>query len=357
VAQGVEHTAVKARAEVHDRLILDAFSPPPASDPEARNSGWQKPDRYIERRMFTDGEMTMPDGETIRYWGFQDPRTCDQTKCLPSPAIRVQEGECVQIKLELEPEAGKQGTGLRNGQSGDARLKSTSHIYQWQPKSAGTWLYQSHASSLRHFEMGLFGLLIVDPAPDATGKPCAYRDGPAYDVERCWVFDDVDPSWHGVKPDAVLGKDGPAGAMFAPKYFLVNGVANVAAHDHANVAIDAKVGDKILMRLLNASFSLMRIRIQGLKGDIISVDGKALAGPDRPWGKWSPVQPGQPVYMATGARHDVLIDLDPVKNQVKAGDEFLVNFEFLDWSKRAVRNLDALAPLHVGKATTRIRVV
>ncbi|MEQ1719116.1 MAG: hypothetical protein ABL907_24545 [Hyphomicrobium sp.] len=296
--------------------------------------------------MFRDGALKMPDGVTIPFWGFADPRAAADLRALPSPVIRVREGERVQIKLEMDGDATSTG-----------RTDVKSHIYQWQPKSAGTWLYQSHASSLRQFEMGLFGLLIVDPEPDAGGKPRAYRDGPSYDVERCWVFDDVDPSWHGGGAAGAALTQPPADATFAPKYFLVNGVANVEAHDHPEVAIEARPGDKILLRLLNASFSLMRTRIEGLSGNIISVDGKALAGANRPWSKWSPIAPGQPVYMATGARHDCLIDLGAAANPVMPGQEFLVSFEFLDWSKRAVRNLDAAAPLNIGRATTRIRVV
>ena len=178
----------------------------------------------------------------------------------------------------------------------------------------------------------------------------------------------MDPSttWnaHGYSTTSILAGIAPKRKMtandaeigFAPKYFLVNGVPNIEALEHKDVAIDAKVGDKILLRLLNASFSLVRTRIDKLHGDIISVDGKALVAAGRPWTKWNPVRAGQAVYMATGARHDLLIDLDPARNTVQSGDEFLVTFEFLDFAKRKIRNSNSPSPLYLGRAMTRIRV-
>jgi len=338
---------------------LPAISGPvPASQPTepSQPTQWQRPSAYFERQMFTDGELAMPDGAVIRFWGFQDPRSADQAKRLPSPIIRVREGETVHIKLELEKEAQKPSPATpraRQTASG-AALKSASYVYQWQPKSAGTWLYQSHESSLRQFEMGLFGLLIVEPEPAADGKPRAYTGGPSYDVERCLVLDDVDPAWHG---GAEASGAAAEAREFKPKYFLVNGVPNVEALDHPDVAIAAKPGDKVLIRLLNASFSLVKMRVEKLKGDIISVDGKALATPDRPWTKWNPVGAGQPIGMATGARHDLLIDLAASANPVAVGDEFLVTFEYLDFATRKVRNADALSELYIGRAVTKIRIV
>ncbi len=345
---------------------------------EAKNA-WRAPESYFERRMFTDGVMSMPDGTDVPYWGFEDPVTAPGRKTFPSPVIRMREGEIAHVKLETVCDAaslaphGRAGihAGIHNGGKGnggtgrDWNSKSTgplavqkreSYIYQWQPKQAGTWLYQSHLSSAAHFEMGLFGLLIVDPEPEADGLQRAYRGGPAYDVERCWVLDDVDPDWHtgaGLNSQ-VAGADRER--PFVPKYFLVNGVPNTEALHDERVAIDAKAGDKVLIRLLNASFSLVRVKIEGIQGQIIAVDGKALASAEHPWTKWSPVKANHPVYLATGARNDILIDLDPEKSGLVAGGDYLVTFEFLDWEKRAIRNAHALSPVNVGRAVTRIRV-
>ena len=333
-------------------------------------SSWRAPEKFFERRMFTDGVMTMPDGAVVPYWGFEDPVAAPGQKTFPSPVIRLREGEVAHVKLETLCEGAKIASGARtdthNGgltrswcsksAGAVAVQKRESYIYQWQPKQAGTWLYQSHLSAARHFEMGLFGLLIVDPEPEADGLPRAYQGGPAYNVERCWILDDIDPDWHA-EPELVSGTSGAGRERpFDPKYFLINGVPNTEAMHDERVAIDAKAGDKVLIRLLNASFSLVRVKIEGLQGQIIAVDGKALASAEHPWTKWSPVKPAHPVYLATGARNDILIDLDPEKSGIVAGGDYLVTFEFLDWEKRAIRNAQATSQVHVGRAVTRIRV-
>lgn len=330
----------------------------------------QAPEKYFERRMFTDGVMTMPDGAVVAYWGFEDPVAAPGQKTFPSPVIRLREGEVAHVKLETlcdaAPVAPNARTGPHNGGLGRgwgsqsagavAVQKRESYIYQWQPKQAGTWLYQSHFSSARHFEMGLFGLLIVDPEPEADGLPRAYRGGPAYNVERCWILDDIDPDWHAGAELVSGGSGSERERPFVPKYFLINGVPNTEAMHDERVAINAKAGDKVLIRLLNASFSLVRVKIEGLQGQIISVDGKALASAEHPWTKWSPVKPAHPVYLATGARNDILIDLDPEKSGIVARGDYLVTFEFLDWEKRVIRNAETTSHVHVGRAVTRIRV-
>lgn len=342
----------------------------PTHNGREEKSTWQAPEQYFERRMFTDGVMTMPDGAGVPYWGFEDPIAAPGQKTFPSPVVRMRVGEVAHVKLETlcdaAPVASNARTGPRNG--GLARgwglhsagalavQKRESYIYQWQPKQAGTWLYQSHLSSARHFEMGLFGLLIVDPEPESDGLPRAYRGGPAYNVERCWILDDIDPDWHAGAELVSGGSGSERERPFVPKYFLINGVPNTEVMNDERVAINAKAGDKVLIRLLNASFSLVRLKIEGLQGQIISVDGNALASAAHPWTKWSPVKPTHPVYLATGARNDILIDLDPEKSGIVAGGDYLVTFEFLDWEKRAIRNAQATSPVHVGRAVTRIRV-
>jgi hypothetical protein len=55
-----------------------------------------------------------------------------------------------------------------------------SYIYQYQIRNAGTNFYHCHKNTVTHFEMGLHGLMIVDPKPDASGKVAAYAGGPYY---------------------------------------------------------------------------------------------------------------------------------------------------------------------------------
>ena len=310
------------------------------------------PERFFERRMFTDGMLVLPDGAHIPYWGFEDPVGAPGKKPLPSPLIRMREGETTQVRLEMR----KSGALLRRASasvSGDAMRVATfdTHIYQWKPRASGTWLYQCHTSSAREFEMGLFGLLVVDPEPDASGRRLAYKNGPNYDHEAIWIFDDVDPHWHCDAGTA----DAPE-PVFDPQYFLVNGIANTETLHHRDVAITASAGEKVLIRMLNASYSLVKISIEQFNGSIISVDGTAIDTSSCPWSSWIPVQPDRPMFLATGSRHDLLIDLDPAKNPAVRGTSYKVTFEYLDLSRRTVRNANSPSPLKTGRAVTTITV-
>ena len=342
-----------------------AFAEAPAPlRPVAGTAQWATPSKVFERKMFSDGLLTMPDGALLNYWGFEDPLHAPGSKTLLSPMIRVNERDSVHVKLEVRDRKPKTECKARPLSAAHRDIGSVmcerfeSYVYQWKPRSAGTWFYQCHTSTAHDFEMGLYGLLVVDPEPDKSGRALAYRTGPAYDVERCWVLDDIDPKWHG---DDVLSTPTPCamGALrpFDPKYFLVNGVPNTETLHHPDVAIEARAGEKVLIRLINASFSLLRVTLENFRGDIISVDGRPLDTSERPWTQWIPVQPDQPIYMATASRHDLLIDLDPAKNTFEVGSSYKIVFEFLDLARRSVRNSGAQHPAHVGRAVTTIRVV
>lgn len=77
-----------------------------------------------------------------------------------------------------------------------------------------------------HVEMAT-GLLVIDPLPDpGTTTVRAYAGGPAYDVEKFWVLDDIDPVWHVLAKDdhdAGLCGDDVGLNIFRPKYFTITG--------------------------------------------------------------------------------------------------------------------------------------
>ena len=52
--------------------------------------------KKFNRNFFGSGKVIMPDGVEIQHWGFDDG---SDTKPLPSPQIRVMEGEVAQVKL------------------------------------------------------------------------------------------------------------------------------------------------------------------------------------------------------------------------------------------------------------------
>ena len=168
-----------------------------------------------------------------------------------------------------------------------------------------------------------------------------------YDVEALWVIDDIDSVWreqashahqtypkHGDRPgvnDDFHNNDSGKYNFFAfhdynPDYFVVTGEnfpglvrstatirAGVTIPPELNsgvtgmqISINAKINQTILVRLLCAAYSKIKI-IFPVDVIVIAVDGRALGVP--PFGKYNhpyKVSAGTPIEMSTAQRIDVL---------------------------------------------------
>ena len=326
------------------------------------NSGtpdWMTANVYFERD-FRKDDMKMPDGKKVRFWTFEDPLRKGGTQVtLPAPLIRVQEDDLVHVRLKARQGShtihhhGIEPTTMNDGVGHVSMEVTSSYIYQWQPRHAGTYFYHCHKNTVTHFEMGLFGMLVVDPKPDANGKVRAFKDGPEYDVEALWALDDMDPRWHRMTDlDENIGLCGEDGGLniFEPKYFLISGTPTQPKISTAKQKVVAKAGQKILIRLLNASYSVAAVTFPTLQVQIIAADGHPL---NRPWNRPVNVAPGTTIHLATAQRYDLLIDTAlPINKNNGAKGINRVNFEFQHWITRKRHN--AGDPVYEGSAFTTV---
>jgi FtsP/CotA-like multicopper oxidase with cupredoxin domain len=292
------------------------------------------PDVVIQRRGAETGDMRTPDGGKIKIWGFVDSSLplAQQKLSYPSPTIRVKQGQIVHSVLTtakgphtihhhgIEPTTANDGVGHVSFEVNDT------YTYQWQPMHAGTFFYHCHRNTVLHFEMGMLGLLIVDPP---TGKGKLYANGPSYTVERAWVADDMDPKWHQIADhDAGLCGLDVGLNRFDPKYFLLNGIFSTATMTDAKVTVAAKLGQKILIRLLNASYSVLRVTL-GCDAMWACADGHAMGV--EPWCDTKILPAGVPFEMSTAQRYDLI--LSP-----PARGTYLAKMEFLHWISGQIQN-------------------
>ena len=328
------------------------------------------PNATFERRGLHDQELVVSGAANVEMWSFEarvnrgQDVDSDNSEGWPASTIRVREGEIVHSALGtrsgphtihhhgIEPTPVNDGVGHLTFEVG-AGL----YAYQWQAAEAGTYFYHCHRNTTLHFEMGMYGMLIVDPdvagAPFTDGGPGVTLVGNTptnYDAEAIWVADDIDARWRNLDvADGVqdCDDDGRTGFVrindpdnprlhdFNPTYFVVSGQAAPAVDDGQNLIAGAGAtitpGQKLLVRALNASYCTQVWKFPiSLQGTVTATDGRTHGRSNNGFGSYS--QPfslasiNHQFMLTTARRHDILI--------AAAGaipGQHLVEIEFRHW--------------------------
>ncbi len=321
----------------------------------------------VARDLDIELDLVLPDGEKVRMWILEDPDDSEGGRSFPSKMIRTVEGDTVHARVGAKLNThtihwhGIEPTPMNDGVGKHSFEISGNFVYQFATRQAGTYFYHCHKNTTLHFEMGLYGLFIVDPnVPDlarAAGIPgppfkaggpgfVAAFNPPShvrkYDVEGFWVPDGIDTIWHELGHDAFMQKcvpDNPIAAedftqdgilnKFNPDVFTVTGHGRRAKRlgDSAifeEVSVKAKVGQTILLRILNACYTIHEWTI-GLPVEVIAMDGHPLGVP--PEHKYSHPftrAANEPFRLTSAMRHDLLI------TATEAG-RFRVRVDFIHW--------------------------
>jgi len=286
-----------------------------------------KPDVKLKRQFFDGSKLIMPDGEEVEFWGFEDPDDKSTEGSVPSPLIRVRQGEIIHCELKAKKNThtihwhGIEPSTHNDGVPHTSFEVNSRYTYQIQPNQAGTFFYHCHKNTVLHFQMGMFGLMIVDP-PSGPGLLCT--GGPTYDAEMLLVLQDVDPEWRHLSGGHDAGMCGNDVGLndFNPKYFMINGVPHPNSLTDSRTVVEAKEGDDVLIRILNASYCINFISIP-LDVDIVEVDGRPLFPTPSNHGYSQPftIPAGTTMEMETAQRHTALI------RNIPAG-EYKITCEF-----------------------------
>ena len=111
---------------------------------------------------------------------------------------------------------------------------------------AGTFVYHSHHNAAVQEPKGLYGVLLIDPAP---GSALAERDA-RYDRDYVQVVSEFGG------------------------YFTVNGKAFPATD-----VLEAKPGERVRLRLINLGQALHPMHLHGYHFKIVGTDGYPVEGP------------------------------------------------------------------------------
>lgn len=327
---------VVLRDPIRDRRHFERFGC------DVRKDSPPTPDRVEPDVAFTLGvhsnaRVRMPDGRRVDFMSFHhwvpDDEDDDFTKdVFPAPLLRVREGQVVHTTLissrnthtvhhhGIEPTPHNDGAGHASFEVGNR------YTYQWRPSSAGGYFYHCHKNTVLHFEMGMYGPLIVDP-PQGPGFVYRGRTVVPYDHEALWITDDVDPRWHTLDHLTGLLCDWDTSQhllRFEPEYWLLSGVPHPRSRTDPRVAVTCRVGERVLVRLLNAAYGPVALTFP-FDAECINVDGHALGGGrDERYSRPFTVPADTPFELSTAQRYDLILTPDRV-------GVFDVPFRFKRW--------------------------
>jgi manganese oxidase len=186
---------------------------------------------------------------------------------VPGPRIRLTQGDRVRFNVTNHlPEATSvhwHGLILPNAMDGAADVTQApiepgqTFTYEFAVQQAGTFFYHSHKEPDRQQALGLYGALLIDPAPASSVA--------AADLEYTLQLQE----W--------LQRDGytfPAMLMEGalPNFFTINGKAYPATE-----TIDMQVGQSVLLRFIGSNNNFVHpMHVHGGPFTIVATDGNPV---------------------------------------------------------------------------------
>ncbi len=285
------------------------------------------------------GSATMANGASISTWRFGSGFNNDRT--VPSPVIEANQGDSVAITLSsmmphtihlhgLDVDQQNDGVPATSFTVGGMGGIGRSYTYRFNAPHAGTYMYHCHVDTNQHFEMGMFGTIIIRPTDGSTDR--IWNNGPAFDKEYIWQLTTFDSTWHsgGMGGGGMGGGGGSNLARYRPNYFMINGKDGANTNTDSTSAITAGAGQRVLVRVNGTSYMPGIVRMGGLAFEVVASDGRPLAQ------SYTTTE----LLCAAGERYDIILTM-PSSGQYTGSIEY-----------RDIRNARAL-----GTATTTITVV
>lgn len=235
---------------------------------------------YMRSNVGTD---SMHDGRILRVYGITPALNADPD--IPAPTIRCREGDTVvldvlSISQQSHHSIHLHGLDVDTRNDGDpatsfylVHLQDTT--YTFVARHAGTYIYHCHVDDVVDVQMGMYGLIVVEPK---TGGNQAWTDGPHYSKSYEWLMSEIDPKWHDSIPRYDIHADTVNIPSYRPSYFLVNGKSEQLLDRAGHTRISGRIGDVAYIRAANIGFFSNRLIFPSwLTAQVIDSDGRPFA--------------------------------------------------------------------------------
>jgi len=221
----------------------------------------------------TNGFVTMPDWTSVYHMAYSDDAAGLN---VPATPIMAQEGDTVSLTIVNTlntPHSFKIDGVFDSGEIAAGKEKSFSFVVD----TAGSYLFYDGVNEPYNRVVGLHGAMAVMPA---DGSNELY--GSSFVQQKIWVHNDIDPAWN----EAVRRGRTPS-TEYTPRYFTLNGMtsrppgapgeadANINAMINGNTALHGHVGDRCLVRNLNAGMCSHAVHCHGNHMEWIGSNGEA----------------------------------------------------------------------------------
>lgn len=284
----------------------------------------------------TDGWVTVPDGNVMYVFGFNDTGIMGQVQ-FPAPMIWANVGDEVLInfvnlgfkyRTDLEDPHTVHLHGIHSVPYHDgfpelsfAIPMGESFTYKFMAHAEGTYMYHCHVEAVEHVQMGMYGPLVI------YGGAQTKIYGRNYTKEYIWLLSELDSRWHkAMEPGAAeleipeILQTSPAIGYaewlrinYRPDYWMVNGMAfpdtlrtetemplvtkdpndasfvaglqnqvfvanGLPAHAglQRSAFVDAMPDEPILVRIINMGFQTHALHLHGQHYEIIGTDARPL---------------------------------------------------------------------------------
>ncbi len=146
-----------------------------------------------------------------------------------------------------------------------------SRVVSFTAPSAGSYIYLDPTVDPKTKQLnravGMYGALVVRPAGQLpSGAGSLWVGGPAYDKDYVWVLSDFDKLWNKADKDNVA-----APTAYKATYAFINGeFGHASLKNKANSPVQ-KVGDTIVIRIINPGMIAHPIHFHGFHGEVWAV--------------------------------------------------------------------------------------
>lgn len=205
---------------------------------------------------------------------------------------------------------------------------SSDFTYYYKPHAPGTYMYHCHFEDVEHVQMGMTGVIFVQPAMNTSSNKYVYNDASTrYDREFVMFLSELSAEAHYDDAHIQLFD----WSDFKPDYWLLNGRSypdtikpgalngnplntpdsDPLKYQPISSLVTANSGEKVLLRFVNLGYQQQAMTLGGIPMRVVGKDATLLKGR----GGASTAYDTSTIYIGPGESYDAIFTAPTVTSQ------------------------------------------